>query len=668
MGTAAPTLVFVESESDLGRLRELARGGPDGSFTVVALSPEAEYALEKAGLPFVLVDDYYTEEEITQAGIANYERVERFCEYVDGWLAQRSDAIKTCGVTPARFHYFALKILLDAVSLRALILKRILAQESPATVLSAPAPLGDDPADPFLLFRGSIYARLLPLVSASLNLPFSAWKLQTDGETNGSEAVMADAVNSGRSGGRSLSVFSERWKAFRVLASGATSLFWAWVEGSLVGNASTVLVADINDRETQLIMQRLFETRGARLRFLYWPRTSGWAISFRPMRLVRLGQGNVQAAQVQSMAEQAPVLWEQLTADDGVRRFLEWEGVDLFPAMESRLRRLLFHGLPQPAGVYLRAKALFNQEQVRVVLLSQVALPWQKAVCAAAKEAGVTVVNQQHGAEGERLCPIVFYTECEGPDYLLTYGTGMEDFCRRHYSQGAVPVPTGSPALDQLELARQSEPGRARLFRRLGLDSGKKTVVYCPTAVYGSKYYVSYSYPKSDSAYFHIQRRIVETFKDYPSFQFVVKQNIGTRRSYPLHEFIRDRGIGNCKLVTEEPSFVELLSVADLVILDSPTLTFLETLAMGKPVLVFNNWLRWEPESLDLLKRSAVFSDDHDEFIGILRSYLATGHFEEARRDGTAYLRRFGTYLGDGRSAERAAEAIERVARTGVVN
>jgi len=200
------------------------------------------------------------------------------------------------------------------------------------------------------------------------------------------------------------------------------------------------------------------------------------------------------------------------------------------------------------------------------------------------------------------------------------------------------------------------------------LVRGKKIVVYCPTSSMGNKSYITYSYPKSDSRYFSIQRRIVETFKDYPSLQFVVKQHVGMPREFPLVDLLRDLKLDHCRVVVEEPSFVELLDVADLVILDSPTTTSLETLASGKPVLVFNNWFQWEPDSLELFKQSVVYSDDLEAFIGILRSFLSSGRFDEARRDGSAYLRRFGTYLGDGGSAERAAATIERIARTGLVN
>ncbi len=149
--------------------------------------------------------------------------------------------------------------------------------------------------------------------------------------------------------------------------------------------------------------------------------------------------------------------------------------------------------------------------------------------------------------------------------------------------------------------------------------------------VYGNRFYFSLSRPKSDSEYFRIQRRIVKAFKDFPSVPLLVKEHSGTPTSFPLKEFVEDGKIANCRVLREEVSFAELLPLADLVVLDSPTMTFLETLAAEKPVLVFNNWYRWDAEALAQLRKAAVYRDDFEEFLEVLRDYLAQGRFAEAR-------------------------------------
>lgn len=625
----------------------------------MALDPEAEYALEKAGLPFALADDYYSEEEITKVGISNYDRVDQFCQYVDDWFEQRSESVKRFGLKPARFDVYPLKILFDAVSVRLIILRRILVQEKPVGVWAAPEEQEDTPLDPFLFFRASIFARLLPSVCAGLGIPLKTWE---SGErcTNVGPTATLDMVNPGRSRNPFAAAFRAYWPLVRDLGRGVCLSLGRRADAS----RPDLLVMDLNDREIRLVSASLI--KGGACRLLYWSRKGRWVASLNPFRLMRLNDRGQRDGFVPSLAQEVQKLWPQLVDDPGFRWFLLWEDVDVFSAVESRLGHVFTDLLVKAAELNLQARVIFDKTNIRALLMSQVALYWQRAVSAAAKDCGVRVVNLQHGMEGERHCPIVYYTECEGVDDFLTYGTGMADFCRRHYSRAAVPLPTGSPALDQLQASTGSRKPD-RMLRRLGLAPGKKIVVYCPTSSMGNKSYITYSYPKSDSRYFSIQRRIVETFRDYPSLQFVVKQHVGMPREFPLGELIRDLRMENCWVVVEEPSFVDLLAVADLVILDSPTTTFLETLAMGKPVLVFNNCFRWESESLELFKRSVVYSDDLDAFIGILRGYLASGRFEEARRDGSAYLRRFGTYLGDGRSADRAVEMIERIVQEGTL-
>lgn len=647
-------LFLVESASQVARIKAELTGPRPFDSKVIALDPEAEYALEKAGVAFTIADDYYTEEEITRAGIANYERVDQFCGYVDAWFEKRSEVVKRLGLKPARFNVYPLKILFDAVSVRLIILRRILAEEKPVGVWAAPEEQEDNPLDPFFFFRTSIFSRLLPLVCASLGIPLRTWEVGCDRCSDVAPTAVLDTVNPSRSRNRYAAALHACWPLVRDLGRNVCLSLGRRVGASRPG----LLVMDLYDREVRLVSACLIK-RGA-CRLLYWSRRSRWVASFNPFRLMRPDDQEQRDGFLRSLAQEAEKLWPELVDDQGFRRFLVWEGVDAFSTVASRFRHVFTDLLVKAAELNLQVRAMFEKMNIRVLLMSQVALYWQRTVSAAAKDCGVRVVNMQHGMVGERLCPIVYYTECEGVDDLLTYGTGMQDFCRRHYSHAAVPLPTGSPALDLLEGSVGSR-NPDRVLRRLGLAQRKKTVVYCPTSSTGNKFYVAYSYPKSDSRYFSIQRRIVETFRDYPSLQFVVKQHVGMPRGFPLGDLIRDLWMENCRVVVEEPSFVDLLAVADLVILDSPTTTFLETLALKKPVLVFNNWYQWEPESLDLLKHSAVFSDDLDEFIGILRGCLATGHFEEVRRDGSAYLRRFGTHLGDGRSAERTAEVIEAI-------
>jgi hypothetical protein len=640
--------VFLEHVRHVAEARNLLDSGD--RFKLIALDPATEYALEKNGLEFAIPDQYYTEEEINELGIGNFALVESFCDYVDRWLSQRSDLLAEHGVRPAWYNYFALKVLFDAITLRLFILTRVLTSERPAEVWYFPPKITSH-INPFLLFEESIYSYLIPLSCSHQNIPAQVLE-------EGSHSVVRYSEASTPSRRSHLRALLRRLSPLRTAIGGPGGYLRAWGNRLRNGSKTTILVAGLAEEDVQLVTRELLKQSTHRL--LYWRPGSSSMVGLCPWSIVRLDGKAERAAQLEQLAAKTRELWPRLFQDGGFREYLVARGIDYSSVVESRLQFMLTDLLTASVRTYLQGRELIARCQPRMVLLSQVANPWQHAISAAAKSTGVPVVSYQHGDFGTRLAPIGYYTECAEPDFMLVYGQGVEEFCRRHYPEGAMPIAVGSLELDQL--ARSD--GRAKrhgIFQKLGLDPTKKTIVYCPTNVYGNMFYISYSYPKSDSRYFYIQRRIVETFKDFPSVQLVVKQHPSTSPHFPIKDSVSDQGISNCTLVRDEVSFADLLPLADLFILDSPTMTFLEILTTGKPVLIFNDWFQWEKGTLELVKQSAVFTDDLEEFIKILRGYLSHRHFEEAARDGGEYLKHYGTYLGDGRSAGRAVDAIDAI-------
>jgi hypothetical protein len=106
----------------------------------------------------------------------------------------------------------------------------------------------------------------------------------------------------------------------------------------------------------------------------------------------------------------------------------------------------------------------------------------------------------------------------------------------------------GSPRLDRI-VRSNALASRERLCRRFGLDPRRSIVLYFPTFVYGRKRYISYNYPRSDSRYFEIQRRIVVAFRDFPEVQLLFKQHQQTSKGFPIAELVRDQAVANCTIV-----------------------------------------------------------------------------------------------------------------------
>lgn len=637
-------VLFAEGADQAMEAERLMRSVGDKVMNVVALDPEAEYALERRGIAYAIPDDYCNEADLNEAGIGNFKKVERFCQYADQWLIDRCDPIKAFRLKPAWYNYFALKRLFDLMTVRLLFLDTILRKERPGEVWYFS---GEEAGrfDHNLFFEESVYPDLIPLVCSSLQI-FS---------------IKLDHPRSRTSHPRVGLPFRrpvpwERWWGIvRTLVGRPVGFACAWRKRWREPEAAAVLIDDLGADDILLVASELVKHTGWRL--LNWRPGKDLVIGLCPPALSRVDGKKERDALLAGLFVKAEELWRELSQDHVFRSYLAWNGVQFRNVLESRLRYVFTTLLVEIVARYMAAKAVVKHFKPVLILFSQIVHYWQHAMAAAAREAGIPVVGYQHGAFGERLAPILYYTECREPDYILVYGEGVKSFIERTYQKAAVPIAVGSPRLDRLS---RLQTNRKVLCRRWGLDPNRRIVAYCPTFVYGNKLYVSYGYPRSDSCYFQVQRRIVEVFREFPSIQLVVKEHSETSESFPLQQFVHEQGMTNCLFKKEAP-FDELLSLADSFILDSPTTTFLEILTTDKPVLVFNNWFHWNEDALALLRERAEFSQDLDEFVNILHKHLQKDWAEYGEPVSDAFLKGFGRHLGDGRSAERAVEALKNI-------
>jgi hypothetical protein len=132
----------------------------------------------------------------------------------------------------------------------------------------------------------------------------------------------------------------------------------------------------------------------------------------------------------------------------------------------------------------------------------------------------------------------------------------------------------------------------------------------------------------------------------------------------PLAAWAEEQRITNAQFITEPP-LEDLLDAADLFVNDSPTTTLLQMLTTDRPILVLSNGaMVIESEALPHLRNSVFYGESPDELEVELRRRLAALDFADRIDDGL-FLRLYGSYQGDGRSAERASVAIRNAVAAG---
>jgi hypothetical protein len=105
-----------------------------------------------------------------------------------------------------------------------------------------------------------------------------------------------------------------------------------------------------------------------------------------------------------------------------------------------------------------------------------------------------------------------------------------------------------------------------------------------------------------------------------------------------------------------------------VIILDHAGTALGEALLTRKPLIVYApgsaGSIPEAPDARALLRKRALVAETGLDFIATIDEFLRRSDFSEVIDPDQEFLRAYGTYIGDGKSAERGAEAIACGARS----
>jgi hypothetical protein len=224
-----------------------------------------------------------------------------------------------------------------------------------------------------------------------------------------------------------------------------------------------------------------------------------------------------------------------------------------------------------------------------------------------------------------------------------------------HHQQekfNATAVSVGSTSLDEIRQACYKPDDPTPLARR--------KILYVTGNYYLNDWYCGFSPPTSDTLLFADQHRILEHLtalvEQMPSLEIAVKLPPQARLEIPsLNEFSAHP---NITVFRKTPTFVELLSMYDIVLIEFPTTVALQAVATRKPTFILTRHLDYSDAAQVMFSKRAVCAETVDGLIAELRHFLESGIYK-ADLDDDEFLRNYGNHLNDGRSLERALEIVD---------
>jgi len=172
-------------------------------------------------------------------------------------------------------------------------------------------------------------------------------------------------------------------------------------------------------------------------------------------------------------------------------------------------------------------------------------------------------------------------------DAFLTFGREVDASYQKFTDKyRAKIISVGSAKLDWLRKTRGHENHKATSTP----DNRPVNILYATSAYFGNLWYCGFSPAFSDSLFMKEQLCIIERLCKLReaignNFNITIKLDPSSWSQDPpwTKEFENKKGI---RIIKSSPSFINLLSQSDIVVLDMPTTVLLEAVAANLPVFV----------------------------------------------------------------------------------
>ena len=134
------------------------------------LSPMAAARLESAGVPYAKAESLYDEAAFSAAADEVLDAQASWTAWLDAWLLDREPAFKEAGFKPATLEFFRLKIMFDALHIRAFVLRAVAERLKPSKAIYFDDEKPWSPS-PDLSFRESLNALCMAPWSRAVGVP-----------------------------------------------------------------------------------------------------------------------------------------------------------------------------------------------------------------------------------------------------------------------------------------------------------------------------------------------------------------------------------------------------------------------------------------------------------------------------------------------------------------
>lgn len=283
------------------------------------------------------------------------------------------------------------------------------------------------------------------------------------------------------------------------------------------------------------------------------------------------------------------------------------------------------------------------------------------ALLIGAKRAGAKIITWQHGAYGAYGDKYMVYDDIDISDYHICPGLGDAQLhVKSNYLYAGKCKPLGYVNSDySIRKVKTKRP-----FKTENDKKKQYTIVYATTLYFqNSGIFLQYeNIIWKDSEIYKNQKMIIKGLKklssEIPNLKIIIKLHPAD-----FQNNIPDVDIINLPdsftVIHKTPSFTELLESGDIVVIDEPSTSLVQSVVTKKPLFILNARNRLIQKAEDRLMKRAVVKGDPKSLIDTLKDYIINDVYRADVEDNT-FSYYYSDPYGDGNLYKRAADLINQ--------
>jgi hypothetical protein len=586
----------------------------DEGGLVVALAPLACYQLDKVGIKYSIIEDYYNQSELAAGEDAYHQSQLQWISRLDAFIQENIKEVRELELKLGTIYYIYLKTsVIDPVFLRCYSLRKLFAAVKPTAVAYVSQQHQKAPLD-YNLFNSdrSYYSLIIEALCGQNGIPVESVFLKPDSEKDAkavrryeSIPIRLKGILSGNSLVRGMYFFPERLRFFFrciracffnkqtgqkrlnifMLKSGHIGLDFV-IRTLKKGYNIYQLSGDSLIKYSCFGTRRKNDSKTERTR-VPAPSNSVWE------NTAGLLDGHELVASVNRLCE----LNVSTVVLPGLKHFIS----DICPTITENYR------------VFAE---FYRREKIDFVITPHEVFPAEfAAIAAAGRSRSVTAINFEHGDSvfeaniWDIVCLSRFDIDICSNEEMCEYfrhRCQVNNFSTRIYRSPHRLLPL-------------KQKGSLREKRK---SVKKNRIIYLPSIFMGERSRFDCAhYP--DTWYYKLQQALIEYFSTIKEYTFVWKGLPTSDVTYnPIPNFIKDSNYQNIEIATTP--FPRHLLTADRVICDYPSTGFYESVLAGiSTISLYHRALKVRQSAIDYFGKLLSPFSDVPEAIGCIDEFLA---------------------------------------------